>query len=456
MIPLLRRPLSRRTALRGLGATIVLPFLDAMLVPSVVRAQTSSTTTPLRLMYFYVPCGIRMDDFTPRSTGALDAANLPKILSPFGDVDAAVLRSLQVLSGTRCTAAMDQGDGPGDHARGTGAFLTCTHPQKSETNVQNSISADQVAARAWQGRTALPSLQVGCEAGDGAGVCDIGYSCAYAHNISWSSATSPLPKDTNPKTVFDRLFAATDLTLSPEDRAAKRRRRRSVLDFVSDDASRLKGKLGTDDRRRMDEYLTGVRELEVRINRSEEDTTCAVPNAPGGASTDTTQTIDTMLDLVVAATRCDLVRSVSFMLGNAGSNRAYGFLGHAGAHHEFSHHGGAEEKLDALTAIGRFEVTRYARFLEKLAKIDEGGESVLQRSAVLFGSELSDGDRHNHDDLPLLVAGGLGGALAGGQHRRLADGTELGDVHLTLLRAAGVDVGTFGEDGRQVQTAMLA
>lgn len=451
MKPLTRLPLSRRTVLRGLGTAVALPFLEAM-SPRAARAQTTTTDTPLRLAYFYVPCGIHMATFTPRTTGSLSDVALPPMLRSLDPVR----QQVQVLSGVRCTAAFDQGDGPGDHARGTSTFLTATHPQKSETSIQNGVSADQVAARAWQGRTALPSLQVGCEAGDGAGVCDIGYSCAYAHNISWASPTTPLPKDTNPKTVFDRLFASTDLTLSAEARAEKRRRRRSVLDFVADDARRLHGKLGTSDQRRMDEYLTGVRELEARVEQSATAPVCAVPTAPGGTDIDTTATIDTMLDLVVAAFRCDLVRSATFMLGNAGSNRAYGFLGHPASHHEYSHHAGNDEKLDALAAIGRYEVERYGRFLEQLAAIDEGGESVLSRSAVVFGSELSDGDRHNHDDLPLLVAGRLGGALAAGQHRRLPPETELGDVHLPLLQAAGVDVGTFGEDGRRSIAAIRA
>jgi len=450
MTPLLRRPLSRRTALRGLGTAIALPFLDAM-APRAARAQSTSTK-PLRLMYFYVPCGIDMATFTPSATGSLRDVRLPPMLASL----APVRDQVQVLSGVRCTAAFDQGDGPGDHARGTSTFLTSTHPLKSVSTLQNGISADQVAAKAWLGQTPLSSLQIGGEAGDGAGVCDIGYSCAYAHHISWASATTPLPKDTNPRTIFDRLFQSTDLTLSPEARADKRRRRRSVLDFVKDDATRLQSRLDQGDKVRMDEYLTGVRELERRVEQSGEAPTCSVPEAPEGATLDTTVYLDTLLDLVVAAYRCDVVRAVTFMLGNAGSNRSYAFIGQPGAHHEYSHHQGNAEKLAALAAIGRYEVERYARFLTQLAAIDEGGESVLARSAVVFGSELSDGDRHNHDELPLLVAGGLGGALAAGQHARVGEGTELGDVHLTLLQAAGVAVGTFGEDGRRAVPGMLA
>ncbi len=439
MIPLLRRPLHRRTMLRGLGATIALPFLEAM-TPSKALAQARGPAQ--RLMYFYVPCGVHMESFVPATVGALDV--LPPMLRSLEPVK----QQVHVLTGVQCTAAFDQGDGPGDHARGTGTFLTAVHPQKSESRLQNGVSADQIAARAWRGLTPLPSLQIGCEAADGAGVCDVGYSCAYAHNISWASPTTPLPKDTNPQTVFDRLFGANDLTLSPEERAKKRRRRQSVLDFVGDDARRLQREVSTSDRVRLDEYLTGVRELETRIT-AQADNSCAVPQAPGGAVADVTAYIDTMLDLVVAAYRCDLVRAVTFMLGNAGSGRSYGFLGHPGAHHEYSHHSGTEEKLTALAAIGRFEVERYARFAAALAAIDEGGVSVLDNSALVFGSELSDGDRHNHDELPLMITGGYAGTLKTGLHSRTASGTELGDVHLTLLQKAGLTVNTFGEDGRR-------
>jgi len=448
MIPLVRKPLSRRTVLRGaLGATIALPFLEAM-TPRAARAQ--ATSSPLRLMYFYVPCGLHMQSFTPSAEGSLNDVALPPMLRSLEDVK----QHVQVLTGLRCTASFDQGDGPGDHARGTSTFLTAVHPQKSESRLQNGISADQLAARAWRGLTPLPSLQVGCEAGDGAGVCDVGYSCAYAHHISWASPTTPLPKDTNPQTVFDRLFGASDLTLSPEARAQKQRRRQSVLDFAKDDAARLAREVSAPDRARLDEYLTGVRELETRI-QAQATSTCDVPPSPGGAVADVTAYIDTMLDLVVAAYRCDLVRSVSFMLGNAGSGRSYGFLGHPGAHHEYSHHSSTPEKLQALADIGRFEVERYARFVRNLAAIDEGGVSVLDRSAVVFGSEMSDGDRHNHDELPLLIAGGLSGTLKTGQAVRTAADVELGDVHLTLLRATGLDINTFGEDGRRPVSALL-
>jgi hypothetical protein len=439
-----KKSLSRRATLKGLGTAIALPFLDAM---RPARAQSTSSPRP-RLLFFFVPCGINMATFTPSQTGA--GFDLPDMLEPLD----AVRERVSVLSGVRCTAALDQGDGPGDHARGTSTFLTATHPNKSETRVQNGVSVDQVAAQAWRGQTPLSSLELGCEPGGAAGTCDVGYSCAYVHHIAWASATTPLPKETNPRAVFDRLFQASDAALSPQAREEKRRRRRSVLDFVKDDARRLQGRLGNEDRRRLDDYLSGVRELERRVE-SQATSTCEVPDRPDGADEDTGAYVRQMLDLAVVAFRCDLTRVVTFMLGNGGSNRAYGFLGHPGSHHEYSHHNNDRDKLAALEDIGRFEVAQLAYLMEQLQAVDDDGATLLDRSGVVLGSEIEDGNAHTHTNLPLLVGGGLDGRLRTGAHLDLPSSTELGDVHLTLLRAAGLDKSTFGDDGRRVIDALL-
>lgn len=442
---LTNRSLSRRATLKGMGTALALPFLDAM---RPARAQSTSTDKP-RFFAFFVPCGINMATFTPDQEGA--GFELSDMLAPLEKVRERV----SVLSGVRCTAALDQGDGPGDHARGTSTFLTAAHPNKSEVRVQNAISIDQVLAQAWRGQTSLSSLELGCEPGGAAGSCDVGYSCAYVHHIAWASPTTPLPKETNPRAVFDRLFQASDATLSPRAREDKRRRRRSVLDFVTGDARRLKNQLGADDRRRLDDYLTGVRELERRVE-AQATATCEVPTAPDGASADTEEYVRQMLDLAVVAFRCDLTRVCTFMLGNGGSNRPYGFLGHPGAHHEYSHHNNEKEKLTALEDIGRWEVAQLAYLMEQLDAIDDGGASLLARSGVVFGSEIEDGNAHTHTNIPLLIGGGFNGALKLGEHLTLPDDTELGDVHLTLLQAAGVDASTFGDDGRKVVDALRA
>jgi hypothetical protein len=316
--------LNRRAMLRGaLGTAVALPFLDIMRADKVrAQSQPSSSTTPKRLFFFYVPCGINMKTFTPTALGAGYA--LPDMLTPLKNVQGSVL----VLTGARNTAAKDLGDGGGDHARGTGAFLTSTHPLKSETTVQNAPSVDQVAAAFLKGKTRLPSLEIGCESGSGVGACDTGYSCAYSHNIAWASPTVPMPKEVNPRAVFDRLFEGADAGLTEAQKAQKKRRRQSILDYVTDDTQRLQQKLGTTDKRKLDEYLTGVRALEQNIATAQ-SSTCSFPDRPDGPSSDTQTYVRQMLDLSALAMQCDLTRVTTFMFGNGGSNRPYGFLGHA-------------------------------------------------------------------------------------------------------------------------------
>jgi hypothetical protein len=446
----LQRPftLSRRAALKGLGALVALPMLEAMSRPA--RAQSAPSSSITRLMFFYVPCGIRMDHFTPTTAGR--NWELTPILEPLSKVKDSVV----VLSGARNMAAFDLGDGGGDHARGTGAFLTAVHPLKSETKVQNGPSVDQVAAGFLKGKTRLPSLELGCESGSGVGTCDTGYSCAYAHNISWASPTVPMPKEVNPRAVFDRLFTGAEAGLTEEARAARRRRRRSVLDFVQDDTKRLQQKLGAPDRRKLDEYLTGVRELEQRIDQTS-TTTCSFPERPQGADTDVETYVHQMLDLAVLALQCDLTRVATFMLGNAGSNRSYRFLGHPGGHHEYSHHQGDEKKLAALSDIGRWEVKQYAYLLEKMAAVQEAdGKTLLDNALVYFSSEIEDGNTHGHENMPVLLGGTGGGAVASGRHVKVDAQTDVGDVFLTMLRTVGVEAASFGDYGTRVVPELLA
>jgi hypothetical protein len=443
-----RFALSRRAALRGLGASIALPFLDVMRSSS-ARAQTApGAGTPKRLMFFYVPCGIDMATFLPTTTGR------DFVLSPMLEPLANVRDHVTVISGLKNTAAKDLGDGGGDHARGTGAFLTAVHPLKSETQLQNGPSADQVAAAALRGQTRLPSLEMGCESGSGVGACDIGYSCAYSHNISWASPTVPMPKEVNPRAVFDRLFAGADAGLTAEQVAQRRRRRSSILDFVREDTRALSGRLGTGDKAKLDEYLTGIRDLEQRIENVQPNT-CSFPERPQGADADVEVYVKQMLDLAALAMQCDLTRVTSFMLGNGGSNRSYGFLGHPGGHHEYSHHQGDPDKLQALADIGRWEVSMVAHFLEKLQAVQESdGTTALDNTLLFFSSELEDGNSHSHDEMPVLLVGKGGGVIDAGQHVRI-EGAELGDVFLTMLKTVGVEQASFGEYGTRVLDEIL-
>ena len=439
-----RFPLSRRTLLRGFGTALALPTLEVML-PSLARAQTM---LPKRFVAFYVPCGIRMNRWTPTATGPGYA--LSSILQPLGDWNG--LPSLKddtlVLTGLANRPA--QPDGPGDHASGTGAFLTNAHPFKTNgVNINNGISFDQVLANAWRGRTPYASLELGQESGAGSGDCDSGYSCAYARNIAWASATQPLAKETNPQALFDRLFAGVDPNQTAAAVAKRKRYRQSVLDAVKQDTTSLQGKLGATDKRKLDEYLSGVRELEVRV-AAEQPSVCA-PGARPAAWTDIRDKADQFLDLIAFAFQCDLTRSVTYMQQNAGSGYVYRFLNSGGAaitegHHALSHHGGDAAKNDALEVINRWEVEQFAKLARKLKAIREvDGSTVLDNSALFFSSEIEDGDTHSHFNMPILVAGKAGGTLRTGQHLQFSAQPSVGNLFVTLAQALGVSQTSFGD-----------
>jgi hypothetical protein len=315
---------------------VALPMLEAM-APSVARAQAAA---PKRMLAYYVPCGIVMNAWTPAATGASWA--LTPILTPLAPVKDDVL----VLSGLANRPARP--DGPGDHASGTGAFLTASHPFKTEgANIRNGISVDQVAANAIGAATLFPSLQLGIDGGSGVGDCDSGYSCAYARNISWASPTQPLPKITSPAVLYDQLFQGFDPDATAEEQARRTLYRTSVLDFVRDEANSLKLRLGTTDRAKLDQYLTGVDELEDKIAKASTGPVCEPIDRPSDPG-DIVAHSDIMNRLMTLAFQCDATRVISFMLANAGSNRSYEFLGVSGGHHEISHHQDLQENFDRL------------------------------------------------------------------------------------------------------------
>lgn len=447
-----RFTLSRRTLLRGLGTALALPSLEAML-PSVARAQTAMN--PRRFVAFYVPCGIRMNRWTPTDTGA--GYTLTSILSPLGASGSlpSVKDDTLVLTGLANRPARP--DGPGDHASGTGAFITNAHPFKTNgANIRNGISFDQVLANAWRGQTRFASLELGIDGGAASGDCDSGYSCAYARNIAWASDTQPLAKETNPQSVFDRLFAGVDPNQTAQAVAKRKLYRQSVLDAVKEDTSSLQSRLGATDKRKVDEYLTGVRDLEVRIAQ-ETATSCSPGTRPNGW-TDIRDKADQMLDLIAFSFQCDLTRSVTYMQQNAGSGYVYRFLNVGGSpitegHHSLSHHGGSAAKNDALEAIGRWEVEQFAKLCRKLKAIQEAdGTSVLDNSALFFSSEIEDGDSHSHFNMPILVAGKAGGALRTGQHQRYTNQPSVGNLFVSLGQALGVSsVTQFGDSNGALQ-----
>lgn len=426
--------LSRRFFLGGAGVMLSLPFLEAM-APRHASAGGAGDVRK-RLLAFYLPNGIHMDSWTPTQTGA--AFTLPYILEPL----AAHQQDLLVLSGLDNLPG--EPEGPGDHAGGTSAFLTATHVNKSETDVTNATSVDQVYAQAIGKQTILPSIQLGIEGGASTGNCDSGYSCAYSRNISWDGNT-PLPKVTSTSTAFDLLFAGFDPGASAEELARRKAGRLSVLDYVLADAQALHAKLGTTDQQKVDQYLDSVRDLELKIEAEDAAPLCEVTGNPGEPA-DLQSHVHLMLDLIIKAFECDRTRVASFMLGNAGNNRDYPFLGVNAGHHNISHHDNNPTNFAQLEEIGRWEVEQLAYLLTGLAGVADGPDAtLLDNSMVYFSSEIADGNQHGHRGLPTVLAGGGGGFLSPGRHLDFG-GVPMANLFISMLNGLGVDINQFGDD----------
>ena len=423
------KTLSRRAFLGGASVMVSLPFLEAMM-PS--RAEAEVAGFPQRLLAFYVPNGIHMQAWTPSSTGAgFPLTPLLEPLAPWQD---------QLLVVTGLANSPGQPDGNGDHVAGTGAFLTCTHVNKSETNLTNGISMDQVYAQHIGSQTVVPSLQLGIEGGGNTGNCDSGYACAYVRNISWVGNT-PLSKLTSPSTVFDLLFAGFDPEASSDDLAVRKENRLSVLDRTLADAEALEQKLGASDRIKLEGYLDSVRDLELKVQSEDAMGTCDPGGSPGDGS-DYRQRTQLMLDLIVKAFECDRTRTISFMLGNGASLRTFDFLGYPNGHHLYSHHANSPANFAAIQAINKWEVEQLAYLLQGLDAVVEPNGTLLDNTMVYFSSEVEDGNAHRHSNLPVLLAGRGGGVIESGRHVR-HDGVRLANLYLSMLQGLGVTVGSF-------------
>jgi Protein of unknown function (DUF1552) len=425
--------LTRRSFLGGAGVMIGLPWLEAM--APIGRAHAADTP-PLRFVAVYVPCGIHMQDWTPTTEGA--GFTLPLILEPLADLQDDIL----VLSGVDNRAG--EFNAAGDHARGTGCFLSCSLVNLSETDITNSTTIDQLYAQHLGAATPLSSLQLGTESGGNVGNCDSGYSCAYARNISWVGNT-PIPKLTDLQTAFDLLFAGFDPGATAAQLLQRKARRLSVLDYATDEAKALQQKLGQSDKIKVQEYLDSVRDLELRVQAESTAPVCELGTFdPSFSSYE--QQVTLMSDVIVKALQCDRTRSVSFMMDNAGSNRDFGDIGAGGGHHAISHHGDQQVNFDKLKIIDRWEVDRLAYLLNAMKNAPDGDGNLLESSVVFFGSEIADGNAHGHRDMPILLAGQLGGTLDTGRHVRYPS-EPLANVFLGLLDRLGVDVTTYGDEG---------
>ncbi|WP_339612658.1 DUF1552 domain-containing protein [uncultured Rubinisphaera sp.] len=431
--------LDRRNFMRGAGVVMGLPWLEAMM-SSTSLAAAPTAAVPTRMAFVFFANGAIMKDWTVKGEGK--DFELSKTLSSLAPVKDDCL----FLSGLTHDKARANGDGGGDHARNSASFLTASQPRKTGgADIQVGISVDQVAAQKIGTQTHLPSLEIGIEGGRQAGVCDSGYSCAYQSNIAWRSPNQPVAKEINPKLAFERLFgmSLTDVKKS-QDRDFYRT---SILDAVSEDASKLSGRLGRTDRQKLDEYFTSVREIEQRIGRAAPQKRQLPPefDIPQGVPADVDAHIPLMYDILTLAFQTDSTRVATFMLANGGSNRTYSHLNVKGAHHQLSHHRDEADKVADLQKIDQYLAKEFARFVQKLKSIPEGEGTLLDHSMILYGSGISDANRHRHEDLPIVIAGKASGQLQTGRHLVYEKETPMANLYLSMLDRMGTPVDAFGD-----------
>ncbi len=433
-----RKPLARRALLRGMGTLLSLPLLEAM-IPSANAAEAAARARK-RLQVIYMPNGMDMDNFFPKELG--ENYVMPLTLKPLEPYR----QRFAVISGLDHAQAEALGDGAGDHGRCCGSYLTGVHVKKTEgADLKSGVSLDQLVAKQFGEQTQIPSLELGLDPPSLVGSCDSGYSCAYTNTLSWADASTPLPVTTNPRDVFERLFGDSD-SLDPKGRMAQMRRQASILDFVAEDAKRMSGKLGADDRRKLDEYMSSVRDIEKRIQKAEAGGSGAVALPafahPAGIPDTFEEHAKVMMDLQVLAMQADLTRVGTFMVGREVSGRSYPEIEVPDAHHPLSHHGNDPEKLAKLTKINTLHVAQVAYFLKRISETSDGDAKLIDSTLVLAGAALADPNRHEHRNLPTIVAGGM---VKGGTHIRAEKGTPMTNAMLSMMEALGVREDKLGD-----------
>jgi hypothetical protein len=394
------------------------------------------------MAFFFVPNGVNMDHWTPRREGY--GFDLPSVLQPLERLKDDVC----VLTGLTHDKGRANGDGPGDHARSASVFLTGCQPRKTAAgNIHIGTSVDQIAARAVGHLTRFPSLELGCDRTRDSGNCDSGYSCAYSHNISWAGPSTPVAKEIEPRLVFERLFGDARDQAGRGASDERRSRRQSVLDFVRSDAQRLQARLGQADRRKMEEYLDAVRQIERRVEQDDHNRPASANRhmPPEGIPESYHEHVCLMLDMLVLAFQTDQTRISTCMFAQAGSNRSYAEIGVPDGHHDLSHHVGDAEKLEKIRKINQYHMQQFAYFLQRLKSIPEGDGTLLDHCMIMYGSGLSDGNRHNHENLPVLLAGRGGGSIESGRHIRYVEETPMTNLFLSLLDRMGVSQPAMGD-----------
>ena len=433
-----RKSMNRRTLLRGTGAVLALPLMDAMLPSSAVAVEAQHAARK-RLHVIYAPNGMQMENWTPTATGSnYEITPILKPLEPYRS-------KFQVISGLDHYQAEALGDGAGDHGRCCGTYLTGVHVKKTEgADLTNGISMDQVVAQQFAELTQIPSLEMGLEPPSLVGSCDTGYSCAYTNTLSWSNATTPLPVTVNPREIFERLFGDGD-SLDAKTRMLRLKRQASILDFVADDARRLSGNMGATDKRKLDEYLTSVRDIERRIQKIEKGgADVALPSytRPAGIPDNFAEHAQMMVDLMVLAAQADLTRVNTLMLAREVSGRSYPEIGVPDAHHPMSHHGNDPEKLAKLTKINTLHMEQVAYYLKRMSETKDGTGTLLDNTLLLAGASLADPNKHAHRNLPTVVAGGL---IQGNRHIVAAKDTPMTNLMLSMMDQLDVKVDKLGD-----------
>ena len=436
--------IDRRRFLKGLGTLMALPALEGL---APLARAANAPENPVRMAFLFVPNGIDMRNWTPPSPGSLE---ITPLLEPLRGLK----NDFSILTGLAQNNANALGDGPGDHARSTAAWLTGVHPKKTAgSDIKLGISADQVAALEIGKKTRFSSLELGCERGGNAGDCDSGYSCAYSSNISWRSENTPVAKEVNPRLVFERLFGNGSKSEQDESVARRDLFNKSILDFVMEDATSLKGRLGKRDQMKMEEYFQAVREIEKRVvafeNTAKLEAAAGI-GKPKGIPSDFGEHIRLMGDMMILAFQADLTRVATFMFANDGSNRSYAQIGVSDGHHDISHHGRLADKLEKKKKIDTYHVEQLAYILGRMKAIKEGNGSMLDNTLLVYGAGISDGDAHNHNNLPILLAG-RGGGLKAGQHYVFDNYTPMNNLFITMLDRVGVRVEKLGDSTGKLQ-----
>lgn len=446
------RLLNRRTLLRGVGAAVGLPCLEAM-TPMAKTALGSATPDssaadsprPVRMAFLFVPNGVIRPKWECQGQGEGDQWALSETLQPL----ASMKSKINVIDGLAQDNGRAKSDGAGDHARESATFLTSARPLKTSSRVQLGVSVDQICAAQLAGKTRLASIELGLAGSRNAGSCDAGYSCAYSSNISWRNETTPMAKETIPRSAFERLFGSGDSRGRRQSDAV----RRSILDVVAEDAKALMVKVGETDRRKLDEYFSGLRELESRIERAEQEERKSLPDlkVPHGRVEAFREHTRLMLDLMVVAFQTDATRVATFMLDNGGGHRSYTEIGVKESHHGLSHHRNDGASIEKLARIDRYLVEQYAYFLQKLDSVSDGDGTLLDNSMILYGSALGDGNHHTHHDLPVLMAGGAGGRIRTDRRLKYATDTPMGNLFLSMLDAMGTPADRVGDSNGRLQ-----